>query len=153
FEGLLYVIVRSKLETDDPIANISAGRQHNDRDATPFTHFAAHGEAVHLRQHHVENHDIGRIAFQSLKTLVGIDGGSDVEVESAEISGEKRIEALIVINQEHACAPGTRHGLDVSIPRLTRVLSMMQRTKTTASKVHDHEHDDQGDDQDRQPLY
>src|SRR5262245_50169526 len=94
FERLGDVIVRSELESHDPIANGPARRQHHDGHSTAFPHFSADGKAIQVWQHHIEDHDIGRIALKCLETLVGIDSDADLEVESPQISGEEGIEIL-----------------------------------------------------------
>src|SRR5262245_44508322 len=153
FEWLRHVVIRSEFEPYDPIVDRSACREHDDRHATALAHLAAHGESIDFRQHHVEDDDIGRLAFERLKALPRVERNGDLEVEPAQKPGQECIQLLVVVDQEHACARRIQCRHSVVSPSLTRMLSMVQRAQTAASQVQDHEQENECDDEDCESLY
>jgi hypothetical protein len=58
-ERLCEVIVRTAVESFDAGLDRGAGRYHQHRDGTArFADRTAHGEAIHARQHDIQDHDI-----------------------------------------------------------------------------------------------
>src|SRR5262245_36070333 len=57
-EGLGYVVVGADLEAGDLVGLAALGGQHDDRHLAARAHLAADFDAVHLRQHQVEDDEI-----------------------------------------------------------------------------------------------
>jgi hypothetical protein len=67
---------------------------------------AAGLEAVHLRQHHVQDHGVDAAFGQPGQSLAGPRGGVQFQVEPAQIGGQRRGQVLVVVDQEDAVHGG-----------------------------------------------
>ena len=109
-EGLGQVVVGSELEADDAVHHVAARGEHDDRHAARLADLPADGEAVHARQHHVEDDDVGRLGLEEAQALVGRRGRDGGEAELAEELDEQRRQRLVVVDQEHPVRGWCRHG-------------------------------------------
>ena len=68
-ERLADVVVGARLEADDDVDRVSAGREHHDRRRGLAPDRAAHLEAVETRQHDVEQDEVGAIRPPAIQAL------------------------------------------------------------------------------------
>ena len=85
-ERLDDVVVRPELETDDAVDLLAAGRDDDDRHLGACAQLATDGEAVHVREPEVEQHDVGLLGRERL-----CSGGraDDCEALSAQPFGQR----------------------------------------------------------------
>ena len=58
------IIIRSELQSDDPVDRLVDGRHHDDRNLRLDPDIAAKLKAVPARKHHIENHQIKTLTLQ-----------------------------------------------------------------------------------------
>ena len=88
-------IVGPGLEAAHPIGRLVERGDHHHRDVVrrqPGLEAAADLEAVHVRHHHVEQHDVALRALADRERLRAAHGGEDVEI----FGGEPRLQQLDV---------------------------------------------------------
>ena len=112
-EGLGHVVVGAGIEPDDTVALAGARRQHDDGHGGrrgALAQDAAHFEAVQHRQIQVEHHQVGRQLGGGLQCGVAAGHGFDFDVAAAlERVLDEVGDVLLVVDDEHAAAPGARH--------------------------------------------
>src|SRR5882672_7243141 len=104
-EGLRDVVVGAHLEPADLVALLRARRQHDDgheRAAGPD--LLAHGEAVHVGQHEVEEHEIGAALARELDAVAAQPRRDDVEALELERVAQPAHEVRLVLDDEDAAA-------------------------------------------------
>ena len=100
-ERLGDVVVGAQLEAEHLVGFGRAGGQHDDRRrdrARPQV--AAHVEAVLLRQHHVEDHQVGRERAGLLQPLVAVGGGFDLVALELEVVAQPEPHLRLVFNHQ-----------------------------------------------------
>ena len=73
-ERLRHIIVGPELETDDPIALVTARRQQDHGDGPAPADLPAQLEAADAWQHHVEHDELRRLAFDEPAHLAAVAG-------------------------------------------------------------------------------
>ncbi len=73
---------------------------------------AAHLEAVHPGEHHVQQHRVEAAAGERREAALPVGGDGDRDVVGAEILGHHGTEARIVLDEERG--HGARHAATVS---------------------------------------
>jgi hypothetical protein len=103
-ERLRHVVVGADLETGDAIGVVSARRQHDDRQIVRRANAPAHLEAVHPRQHHVEQHDVevARGLAELRERGAAVLDVREHHLVTAEVVAQETREISIVVDQERA---------------------------------------------------
>ena len=105
-EGLGHVIVRAQFQADDFIGFLDSGGQHDHRRAALFAKVAHEFEAVHLRHHDVQQHQIGLLVAGDKQRLAPVVGGDGAKAIFAEIIGDHALHTDFVIDDQdrfHGC--------------------------------------------------
>src|SRR6185436_14297401 len=106
-EGLGEVIVGAALETEDLVRFLAPRGQHQNRHIAVqrlAAHGPAHGDAVELRQHHVEDQQVERIGFrepQAGGAVTGRDRGQPFELQ---MQYDQIPNVRVVFHDEYAAA-------------------------------------------------
>src|SRR5260370_2589607 len=77
-ERLGEIVVRAKVEATHFVLILPTCSNDDDWHSREFSHTIADGKAIHLGHHHIEQHEIGGIALNKLKSLLAITCGQDV---------------------------------------------------------------------------
>jgi hypothetical protein len=109
-EGLDDVVVGAELEPDDLVGLLAPGGEHDDRDARLPPELAAHVVARTVREHHVEEDEVGGDAAGEVERLG--DGARDLRVEALAGEGlcERDGDGLLVLHHQDG-APALHGGL------------------------------------------
>jgi len=99
-EGLRDVVVGTELETDDRIDVVVPCRQHQDRRVATPPDLATDGQAVDLRQHEVEDHEIGVVPRVSRERLLAVGRGHDREPLLLEVQPDQVDDVPLVVDDE-----------------------------------------------------
>ena len=104
-EGLGDVVVGAELQPDDAVRLLGLGGEHDHRHGGGRrigAHRPAHVEAVHARQHHVEDHQIGRRAAQPRQHVASRVGDVDGVGGFFEVVADQRRDVGVVLGHEDA---------------------------------------------------
>ena len=99
-ERLRQVVVRAELQPDDAVGGLPAGGQHDDRHVAALANAPADGEAVHLRQHDVEDDGVEVPALERGEPGARRRRRDDAEREAFAVLGQHLAEAFVVVDQE-----------------------------------------------------
>src|SRR6185369_1265565 len=101
-ERLDEVVVRSRIEADDTVADGVAGRQHEDREIAPLRPDPACDlEAGDVRQADIEDDDVDAVLTEGdLEAGFAVGRALDVVAVLFEEPGERSAEALVVLDEE-----------------------------------------------------
>jgi hypothetical protein len=107
-EGLGQVVVGAELQADDPVHRVALGGEHQHRHlagvARQRAHAAAHFQAVDVRQHQVQHHQVGRgtggRVFQQVQAGLRVDGVGDTETRSLEVLADHLGQAGVVFDHQ-----------------------------------------------------
>ena len=100
-ERLRHVIVGAELEADDLVDDLSLGRQHDHWRLNPaLAKLAQHVEPVHAREHHVEQHEIERLAGSALEPTFAIAARLDQIPFARQPIAKGQHEAWLVFDEE-----------------------------------------------------
>ena len=113
-EGLGDVVVAADGQTLDLVRHVIAGSQEEDRGGhVTFAQAPGHGEAVHVGQHDVEDHQVGRRLLHRLEGAVAVSGDRDLEACEAQGRGEQVADVGFIVDDKEVsfCAGllGTLH--------------------------------------------
>jgi signal transduction histidine kinase len=67
-EGFDDVVVRAELESEHPIDLLAPGREHHDGDVRLLADLPSEISAVPVGKHHIEQHEVGRLASEGLSS-------------------------------------------------------------------------------------
>ena len=104
-ERLREVIVGTELEANDLVDLGVARRQHQDRHVTLAPDPPADLEPVNVRQHHVEDDDLGPILAERLKSALAILGGEHFKAFLSKRVAEGMTQIRVVVDDQQS-----RHG-------------------------------------------
>ena len=116
-ERLGHVVVGAELEADDAVGFLGARRQHDDRDRrgrVVGAHDAADFEAVHLRQHQVQDHQVRRMLPDGGERLAPRRQHVGVKSGLAEVVGDQIGDVAVVFHDEHAWHGPTKGKASIS---------------------------------------
>src|SRR5690606_7303834 len=87
---------------------VAAGREHEHRHLAGGADFLQHLEAIHARQHHVENDGMPLLIRRNgaLGSLSAVVYGGDIEAERLEVGADEAAQLPVVINHQEARAAG-----------------------------------------------
>src|SRR5262245_36646675 len=124
-ERLRQVVVRAELETDDAVRGLAARGQHQDRDVGGSPDLAAHGEAVPVGQHEVEDERVERLAFERGEPVRGGLVCGHAKARLREIFAHHRGEPRIVLDDEDAIGHARLGWLSqaTTMPRITTAMT------------------------------
>lgn len=109
-EGLGHVVVRAQLQAAHDVKLGAPGSEHDDWHAGPLPQLGTESEAVHPRQHHVEQHQVGRAPRNRLQSRLGLDHTLHGVARVAQAALEDAPQRRVVVHQQHAggspCATG-----------------------------------------------
>jgi hypothetical protein len=107
-EGFRHVVVAADGEACHLVRGLVAGGEEQHRhDPAPLAQLARHGEPVHVRQHHVEHHEVRPEVLGELEGFRPVGRGGDLEAGEAEAGGQQFTDARLVVHDEQ---PGLRGG-------------------------------------------
>ena len=102
-ERLGHVVVGAGIEALQPVALLDARGQHDDRQIRGRRlppQLAAQLEAGHVRQHPVQEHQIGRLLGDQRARLVGVIGLLDREAGALQVVGEQLLQGGLVLDHQ-----------------------------------------------------
>ena len=100
------VIVRAGVEAGDAVLDLPLGREHEDRfGVAEPAQFGAQREAVELREHDVEEQEVGLFLERAVQALDAVGGGEDTVALGLEHVGQRRAHGGFVFDDQQA-----RHG-------------------------------------------
>src|SRR5258708_18922233 len=98
--GLRHIVVGAELEPDDAVDVVAARGEHDYRHAARLADLAQRLDAVDLRHHHVEHHDLVAAGKRELCSGLAVVHGGDAEALTLEIFGQHARELHVVVRQE-----------------------------------------------------
>jgi DNA-binding NarL/FixJ family response regulator len=101
-ERLGDVVVGAKLQAKDLVDLVVLGRQHHDRDPRLGPDDPADLDARELRQHEVQEHEVGAFGPEPDERLAAVGRGDDLESIGLEGFGERLAERRFVFDDEDA---------------------------------------------------
>src|SRR5436190_1465483 len=97
------VVVGAELQAEHAVGDLFGfGSEHDDRDRALGADAPADLEAVELRQHHVEHHEVERLLADLVERLLAVERGYDVVTLAAECAVEELLNGLLVVDDEYA---------------------------------------------------
>jgi hypothetical protein len=115
-------VIRAGLQTLDTLVMGIERRDHDHRQnlrLVPGTDRSAYLVAVHLRHHHVEQHEVGRAGVDLLQRLAArARGGDFVPLDAQRIGQQFRVQRLVIDDQD----PGGLHVYGAWWPKRFRVV-------------------------------
>src|SRR3569623_3323479 len=100
-EGLWQIVVGPDLEAHDPLHVVAAGGEHDHGQFRFLPQIAEHVKAIHLWQHHVEDHHVKAVRERTGKAGLTVIHRLDVKSLIGEILRDKLAEFLVVIDDEY----------------------------------------------------
>ena len=101
-ERLGDVVVGAQLEPEDLVDLLGLGGEHDDRDRGAGAQPAAHLEAVHLGQHHVQHDEVEGLLGEARERLAAVRGLHHLVPVALQREGQQRLDRLLVVDQEDA---------------------------------------------------
>src|SRR5882672_1119007 len=98
--GLRHVVVGAELEPDDAVDVVAARGEHDHRHAARLADQAQRLDAVDLRHHHVEHHDLVAAREREARRRLAVVHGGDAEAFALEIFPEHAGELDVVVGQQ-----------------------------------------------------
>ena len=99
-ERLRHVVVGAELEADDRVDVVRAGREHEDRRLGPAADLAADLEPVALREHEVEDHEVGIEPRMQRERLVSVECRDDPEALLLQVQPKEVDDVPLVVDDE-----------------------------------------------------
>ena len=99
-ERLLDVVVGARLEADHDIDRVGAGGEHDDRDRRRPADRAADLEAVHARQHDVEQDEVERLGGEPLEAFAPVGRGRDGEARVAQADRRHLADRRVILDEQ-----------------------------------------------------
>jgi hypothetical protein len=104
------VIVGTQFKADDAVHRVALGGQHQDRRAGLFagqrTDAAAHVQAVDVREHQVQDHQIGRIGLQAFQPAEAVSGVRKGKSRLDQVFADHPGQPAIVFDHQQAGTHG-----------------------------------------------
>ena len=107
-ERLGDVVVGAELEAEDLVGLLGLRGEHDDRHRAARADRAAHVEAVHPRQHHVEHDEVEVVLAQPVERLAPVERGDDVVALLAQRVGQKLLDGQLVVHEQDAWGSGAQ---------------------------------------------
>jgi len=101
-EGLRDVVVGAQLQPDDGIHVVRTGGEHEDRRLAAPANLATDVEAILLRQHEVQDHEVRVVPEVERERLVPIARGDHPEALLLEVEPEELHDVRLVVDDEDA---------------------------------------------------
>ena len=101
-EGLGQIVVRPQLQPHHTVHHLAACGQHHDGQVALLADGAAQLEAVHFRQHDVEDGSVEAAGRQLRQAIAGPKGVHELQLKTLEVSGQGRAQLRVVVNQQYA---------------------------------------------------
>ncbi len=98
--GLGDVVVGTHLEAHHGVDLAALGRDHDDRHPALGPQLAADVDAVHLGQHHVQQHEVGAGGVEDVQSLGAVARHLDEEALALQTDDEGFDEGLLVLDDE-----------------------------------------------------
>jgi hypothetical protein len=111
-ERLRDVIVGAELETQHLVDLVVARSQHDDRDVATSPQLLADLEAVHLRQHEVEDDEIDSVLIEPAKRLLPIVRLDHAVPVALERIRQQLLDGLLVVHEEDGGGVGHEPRVD-----------------------------------------
>ena len=110
-KGLLHVVVGAEVEAHDLVFFEALGRQHDDpRGAAAAAQLPQDLKAVHARQHHVEDDEVGGVVERAFEARLPITFDRDGTAFVLEVQTQARGDRGIVFDDQHAGLGGGSDG-------------------------------------------
>ena len=103
-EGLGDVVVGAGLEPGHDVVGVVAGRDHDDGHRARAPQLPAALEAVHAREHEVDEHDVGGLLGEALEADLARSGLVDLVALVLEGEAHRGADALVVLDEEDPAA-------------------------------------------------
>jgi hypothetical protein len=100
-ERLHHVVVRPKVQADDPVTLGAARREEQDGDLRDVAQASADLEAVHARQHHIQQHDVRLGACRQLQRGLTVGGEQGPMALALDIEAQQLPDLGVVVDQQH----------------------------------------------------
>ena len=107
-ERLRHVVVRPELEPDDRVDVVVPRREHEDGRVAAAADLAADLEAVDLRQHEVEDHEVGVVAGVEGEGGLSVARAHDDEALLLEVQAQQVDDVPLVVDDEDRLHPRRR---------------------------------------------
>src|SRR6516225_413222 len=119
-ERLRHVVVRAELQADHLVDLLAPGGQHEDRHAAPLgAKSLADLHAAELREHHVQDDDVGGVLARGRKPRLAVPRERDLVPFVREAVAERGRHRGVVLDEEH---PGHQAALLETGRRMVNVL-------------------------------
>ena len=99
-ERLRQIVVGAQLQADDAVGLIAARGQHHHRQVRAAAYLPAHVEAIAVRQHEVENHQVCVVRAQPCQAVGGGFGVRDIESGVGRIVDHHTGQAGVVFDHQ-----------------------------------------------------
>jgi hypothetical protein len=97
------VIIRAGVETGDTILDLAFGSEHeNENGMIEAAQLGTEGEPIEMRQHDVEQHQVGLFIDRALEAGLAVDGGEDTVTFGLEAILKGGAHGQLVLNDEEA---------------------------------------------------
>jgi hypothetical protein len=106
-ERLAHVVVGTRLETYHDVDGVGACREHHDRNGRAAADGAGHLEAVHPRQHDVEQHQVGVRGLEPVEPGTAVVRGLDRETGVTQPDRGHFPDRRVVLDEQD---PGVHRG-------------------------------------------
>lgn len=100
------IIVRADFEADDAVRLLAAAGEHEDRRVRGAAEFFEDLEAIHAREHDIEDDGVGSFAEGEFEAVGAGVGQGNVVAHRHEIFADEAAELAVVIDDEDAGAAG-----------------------------------------------
>ena len=102
-ERLHQIVVGAELQADDAVHDLTARGEHQDGRGDPaLAQRAAYIEAVALRQHDVEHHEIEGARERARQAQLAVARGFDVVALRCQPIAQRELQAGLVFHEQHA---------------------------------------------------
>ena len=105
-EGLGHIVVRAVFQPQNFVDLFTLGGQHDDRYIAVLPDPLAHGDTVHLRQHHVQQDEVVMACKELGQRFVAVSGGIRLEAFLFQRIFQTLNNQGLIVNKEDAF----RHG-------------------------------------------
>ena len=103
-EGLRDVVVGADLEPDDAVDDVARRRDHDDADVVALAQVARERQPVFAGQADVEQDEVGQRALDLRAHRVAAVGRAHVVAVPAQVLGEQRAHARVVVDHQQGSA-------------------------------------------------
>ena len=100
-EGLGDVVVRAQFQAEQLVKLLALGGEHDDGQVGLLADLAADHEAVHLRHHDVQKHDVRPGFAHVVDGLLPVVGGDHLIAFAAKIGVERLVDVDVVVRHQY----------------------------------------------------